>query len=529
MLDINRLSQRYAALKDERSGWDEVWRAISELFLPDRFRDDRDDTAYRRPRISSRLVNSCGVLALRTLAAGMQGGMTSPARPWFRLKLKSEEEAEGANAWLDETTTRMQSILHESNFYNAVHGLYADLGAFGTGLLIETADENGIVFHLARPGEYVIDVNGDNEVDTFFRRIRMTARQMVDRFGENACPEYVKTASAMTAAQNSRFNVIHGVFPRKDIDRTAKIGAKSMPFASVYWLEGGASQGRGHILSKGGFAGFPAFAPRWDVNGGDIYGRSPAMDALPDCRMLQAMTSSLRKMQHKMTDPPLVADASLKPYGVDDRPGAINFADAGAILKNGAIQPIQQPQPTALQFTMQAIQDVENVVREGLYSNLFRMLLDEDRKQITATEIQAKLQEKMILIGPVVERLHKELLEPLIVRTFELMRQYQALPPLPEGIQGGELDVTFESVLAQAQKLTATSAIDQGWAFVLQTAQADPNVLDMVNRDAMIRSYLERTGMPESCVNDEEAIAKIREERARAGRGASPAGTGGAT
>lgn len=516
MLNIDQLSRRYAALKDDRSGWDATWRNLSDLFAPSRFRDDRDETAYKTPYINPRLVNSCGILAIRTLAAGMQGGMTSPVRPWFRIKLKEDYQVEGLNDWLDEVASRMQTILHESNFYNAVHGLYADLGTFGTALLIETADEEGIHFNLARPGEYVLDVNGDNEPDTFFRRIQMTARLIVDHFGDQNCPEYILKAATANGAQNNRHNVIHGVFPRKDLNISAKIGKEALPYVSVYWLEGGASQGKGHILSEGGYYGFPAFAPRWDVNSGDVYGRSPAMDVLPDCRMLQAMTSTLRKMQHKMSDPPLVADSSLKAHGVDDRPGAINFADAAAVMRNGAIQPIQQPNPTALQYTMQAISEVENVIREGLYSNLFKMLMDEDRRQITATEIQARMQEKMILIGPVVERLHKELLEPLIIRTFELMRQYMALPPLPEGIAGGELDVTFESVLAQAQKLTATSAIDQGWAFVLQTAQADPNVLDMVDRDAMVRSYLERTGMPESCISDPETVAKTRNERAQA-------------
>lgn len=282
---------------------------------------------------------------------------------------------------------------------------------------------------------------------------------------------------------------------------------------SVYWLQDG---GRPALLSKGGFRSFPAFAPRWDINGADVYGRSPAMDVLPDTRMLQAMTASMRSMQHKMADPPMVADSSLKAFGVNLKPGAITFADASAVLKNGGIQPVQQPVPQALNYTMQAIADVEKIVRDGLYVDLFRMLLDDDRRQITATEIQARQQEKMILIGPVVERLHKELLEPLIIRTWQLMDEYNALPPMPEELAGQELDVTFESVLAQAQKLSATSAIDQSWAFVLSAAQASPEVLDVVNLDAMVKGYLERSGMPENCINADSKIEQLREQRARA-------------
>lgn len=519
--DINALTRRYEALRTERGGWDTAWKTLAELFLPCRWRSDTDETAHQSPKLNSRLVNSAGVLALRTLAAGMQGGMTSPVRPWFRLTTKGADadRVPGLRAWLEEVTARMQRVLHESNFYNAAHGLYGDLGTFGTGLLIETADEDGIHFHLVRAGEYVLDINGRNEVDTFFRRLHMTARQIVDQWGESAVPESVRQAAKKENGQGgvARFTVIHGVFPRKDYVGQGGIGPESKPFASVYWLHDACAGSRGRVLSEGGYDSFPAFAPRWSVNGADVYGRSPAMDVTPDCKMLQAMTATLRKMQHKIADPPLAVDASLRAFGVGITPGALNFVDMGGITSGGMpIAPIQQPEPQALNYTMQGIQSVEKIIHDGLYVDLFRMLIDDDRRQITATEIQAKQQEKMILIGPVVERLHKELLEPLITRTYMLMGQYGALPPLPEGVTYAELDVSFESVLAQAQKLTATSAIDQGMAFVFQTAQAAPDALDVLDTDAMVKSYLDRVGMPEGCVRDERAVRSIRQSRAQA-------------
>ena len=147
---------------------------------------------------------------------------------------------------------------------------------------------------------------------------------------------------------------------------------------------------------------FPAFAPRWDVNGTDVYGRSPAMDVTPDCKMLQAMTATMRRMQHKIADPPMVADDALKQYGVTLDPGGLSFVNAASFAQSGApVVAVQQPEPAALNYTMQGIKDVEQIIHDGLYTDLFRMLIDDDRRQITATEIQAKQQEKMILIGPV--------------------------------------------------------------------------------------------------------------------------------
>lgn len=520
-VDVAQLKRRYEALRTERSGWDTAWASLAELFLPCRWRSDSDDTAHKSPELNGRLVNSAGVLAMRTLAAGMQGGMTSPVRPWFRLVLKhgDGDGPSGVNQWLDEVTQRMQFLLHSSNFYNAVHGLYADLGTFGTGLLVEVADADGIHFHLVRAGEYVLDIDGNGQVDTFFRRINMTARQIVDRWGEGEnVPSAVKEAARASNGQGgvTRFNVIHGVFPRTDLKPGVALGPESKPFASVYFCEVGGG-GKASVLSEGGYDMFPAFAPRWDVNGTDVYGRSPAMDVTPDCRMLQAMTATLRRMQHKIADPPMLADDNLKRYGVALDPGSLNFVSMASFAQSGGqpVAPVQQPEPAALNYTMQGIKEVEQIIHDGLYTDLFRMLIDDTRRQITATEIQAKQQEKMILIGPVVERLQKELLEPLIQRTFGLMREWGALPEPPEGMGDAELDVSFESVLAQAQKMTATSALEQGLAFTVQAAQANPEILDVLNFDAMGKSYLDRIGMPESCVRDETDIQAIRAQRAQ--------------
>lgn len=533
-LDMARIQRRYQALKNGRSGWDTAWASLAELFLPGRWHADADDGAGG-PKLNSRLVNSAGVLAMRTLAAGMQGGMTSPVRPWFRLTLRNREaagEAGGQTAgqsggetgrWLDEVTEAMRAALHQSNFYNAVHGLYADLGTFGTGLMVETADADGLNFHLVRAGDYVLDVNGRGEVDTFFRRIGMTARQIVDLWGEGdnvppAIREAAKASSGSGGSAGQRFEVIHGVFPRHDLAPGAALGPAARPFVSVYFCEIGEG-GRPAVLSEGGFDMFPAFAPRWDLSAGAVYGRSPAMDVTPDCKMLQAMTATLRRMQHKIADPPAVADASLRQYGVDLDPGSLTFVDMATLAQAGnPVTPIQQPEPAALSYTMQGIRDVEKLVAEGLYSDLFRLLMDDDRRQITATEIQARQQEKLILIGPVVERLHKELLEPLIIRTFGLMRDWGALPEPPDEVAEGMagLDVSFESVLAQAQKLTATSALEQGLAFLAQSAQVNPEVLDLMDFDAMGRAYMDRIGLPEACLRDEGGIAALRAQRAEA-------------
>lgn len=516
-LDVNKLEARYQALRSERVGWDAAWADLAELFLPTRWRSDEDETAYKQPRLNCRLVNSVGVLAMRTLAAGLHGGMTSPVRPWFRLQIAGNlgDGATGMNAWLDEVTQRMQFLLHQSNFYDCIHGLYADLGTFGTSLLIETATADGLRFDLVRAGEYVLDVNDEGRVDTFFRRFHMTARQIISKWGDDSVPELVRTAAKNQygAGNTVRFNVIHGVFPRSDVKHGQKVGSGGKPFVSVYWLHDGAGGRQSAILSEGGYDMFPAFAPRWDITGFDVYGRSPAMDVAPDVKMLQAMTTSMRKMQHKIADPPMLGDSSLRRYGVDRNPGGFTYGDFQITQGRPLVAPIQQPEAAALGYTMEGIRDVENVIRSGLYVDLFRLMIDDNRIQITATEVQARQNEKMLLIGPVVERMHDELLSPLIRRTYYLMEENNYLPDPPQGFEGMSLDVRFESVLAQAQKVLSTAPIEQGLSFVANMANLKPEVLDIVDADATARSYLKRIGVPESCLADEETVNDARKAR----------------
>lgn len=517
-INVNKLAARYEALKGERSGWDTAWETLAELFLPTRWRIDTDETAHKQPKLNPRLVNPVGVLAMRTLAAGLHGGMTSPVRPWFRLQLAGEQSTmPGVNAWLDEVTQRMQFYFQQSNFYDCIHGLYSDLGTFGTGLLIETADEQGLQFDLVRAGEYVLDVNEKGVVDTFFRRFFMTPRQIIAKWGEENVPQCVKTAAKNGGTSSTtRFNIIHGVFPRDDAKYNS-LGKAGMPFVSVYWLhEAGNGAAKGSLLSEGGYKMFPAFAPRWDLVGLDVYGRSPAMDVAPDVKMLQAMTTTLRKMQHKIADPPMVGDSSLRRLGVDRNPGGFTWGDLQTTQGRPLVVPIQQPDAQALQWTMTAIEKVEDEVRQGLYVDLFRMMVDDNRNRITATEVEAKQNEKMLLLGPVVERMHNELLSPLIKRTYALMNEWGALPESPPGMEGTSLDIRFESVLARAQRLMSTSAIDQGVAFVANFASMKPAVLDLLDSDATVRSYLNRVGVPESCLADEDSVDAIRQQRAEA-------------
>ena len=269
------------------------------------------------------------------------------------------------------------------------------------------------------------------------------------------------------------------------------------------------------ILRESGFKDFPAFAPRWDVTGNDKYGRSPAMDVLSDCRMLQQMGITTLKAMHKAVDPPLGVPVGLRSEGVDLTPSGLNYIDF-TNNSNGEIKPIQQIQPQIIEAAELKIQAVQQKIHDGLYADLFKMLILNDRRNITATEIDAREREKLSMLGPVVERLDKELHSPLILRTFSLMEQFDALPPVPPSMQGAPLRVEFTSVLAQAQRMANTSPIDQTVAFVANVAPVRPEVTDIIDVEYTVRAYADALGAPAAMLRSEQDVQQIRQARAEA-------------
>ncbi len=517
------LEQRFQALLEARQGYEPAWQDLADHFLPMRYnhRGSNAQVWRKMPLLNDKLVDATGILAMRTLAAGLQGGMTSPARPWFQLSLEDSDLArhDSVKEWLADVTKRMAKLFNNSNFYHAVHTLYGELGTFGTAFMLELADfEHGFRFVPFCAGEYCLDVNEKQVVDVVFRRFHMSTRQLIQRFGREHLPAYLQNDSR---ALHQGHVVVHAIYPRKDRVEH-KSGAKHMPFASEYWLEGssfsgGSRQhmGRGHILSQSGFMEFPGFGVRWHASGNDVYGRSPAMDVLPDCRMLQQMGITMLKAIHKSVDPPTAVAASLKAVGLDLTPGGVNYVEVGPGQSPQAAKPILDVRPD-IQAARLAMQDVQKQIQQGLYNDLFRLLLDGKSSHITAKEVAAREEEKLILLGPALERLHGELFIPLIERTFQLMLRHELVPPMPQEMAGHKLKVEFVSLLAQAQKMVSTSAVDRLIHFVQSLTPFKPQVADIIDADKAVEEYAEYLGVSPALLHSTEERAALRKERQEA-------------
>ena len=142
------------------------------------------------------------------------------------------------------------------------------------------------------------------------------------------------------------------------------------------------------------------------------------------------------------------------------------------------------------------------------------MLINTDRREITAREIDERHEEKLLALGPVLEQLNQDVLDPLIDITFNIMYRQGLIPEPPEEIAGTQLKVEYISILAQAQKMVGLAGIERFAGFVGQVATYDPQVLDKVDRDQMIDEYGDITGVPPRIIVPDDKVAAIREGRA---------------
>lgn len=507
----DKLLTRWGALKSERASWMPHWREISTYLLP---RSGRYLTSDRNKgeRRHNSIYDSTGTRALDVLAAGMMAGMTSPARPWFRLTTADPDMAkQGAvKAWLADTTQLMRDVFQRSNTYRALHTMYAELGAFGTAASIVSEDFSTIIRHTPQTaGEYAIATDWAGNVVTLYREFEQQVSEIVGEFGLANVSQSVRSLYER-GSLDAWVPIVHAIEPRADRD-AGKRDSRHMPWRSVYF-EPGAREGQ--FLREGGFEHFPALVPRWSVTGGDIYGESPAMKALGDVKQLQQ--EQLRKSQgiDYMTRPPLQMPTHLKNAEGSSLPGGVAYVDAAA--PQGGIR-TQFEVRLDLNHLLLDIQDVRQRIREAFYADLFLMLAGQPRDtRMTATEVAERHEEKMLMLGPVLERLHNEMLDPLVETTFARMMRAGVLPPPPPELQGADLNIEYVSMLAQAQQAVSTNSVDRFVLSLGQLAQIKPDVLDKLDADQWADTYSDALGIDPSLIVPSEKAALVRQARAKA-------------
>ncbi len=495
---------RYEDMKSQAQDWKNSWKELAKYIAPTRGFFEGDRPSDGRKIDHRALIDSDPLLAVEVLSAGMVSGLTSPSRSWFELSLSNEKlmKQQGVRTWLHEVRRRMEEVFARSNVYNTLHSFYQEISVFGTAaFLLEEDPERVVSCRAFTAGEYVLDCDESGRVNSFGREFWLTPGQLASQFGLEMLPPSLRLAAEENRGGWQK--VLHVILPNPQADER-KLDWAHMPYVSAYFTP------QGQLLRKGGYRQFPVIAARWEVrNSCDVYGRGPGWKALGDVKMLQKMQKTKLVALDKNTNPPMMVSANVQGE-VNLLPGGLTrYSGSGA---EGAVKPAYQV-PVDLNALEQSIERVKQTIKGQFFADVFLMLSTQNFSNMTATEVAERHQEKMLVLGPVLERLKNELLDPLIERTFDIMFRRGVVPLPPLDIQGEDMKVQYVSLIAQAQKQSGMAALQQGIAFTSNLAQGNPHVLDKINFDAALEEGLDMLGVSPRVLRSEEETQQIRSQR----------------
>ena len=506
---LTRFKATLAALESDRLPWWNVWREIADYYIPKRYMwllSPQERTRYlsKNPNI----LDGTGTMAGRTLAAGMMNGITSPTRPWFKFRLagrRDDQTSYRARVWLDEVERRILQVLAESNFYNSMAVMFLDLSFFGTASVLIYEDRESVIrCYNCALGEYYLGQSARQMVNTFARQFDLKVGQLVEQFGIENVSETVKQKFQLGGA-----NLQHDVKVAHLIEPVSSKGpsiGKSFRAREVFW-EVGSNEDK--LLSLRGYFELPGIWPRWELTGNDAYGTSPAMDALGDVIQLQHETKRKGQGLDYMVRPPMLWDIQLQHRPTNMLPGGNTFVSN--LGNNAGGKPAYEARIPINELTMD-IRDVQTRIRECFHNDLFRMISQLETVR-SATEIDARREEKLVLLGPVLDRNENEALDPALNRIFGICQRSGILPDPPPELDGEAIQIQYVSILAAAQTAVGVIPTERFLALIGNVSAIYPGAVNIPNWDDLIRDYGRDIGVKTKNINSPEQTEALRQQQ----------------
>lgn len=511
-------SQReFGALQTYRAIFAAHWEEVAELVMPTS-RNTFYYGNYNFPGLkkTDRQVDTTAALALSRFASILDSLLTPRNLTWHMLGSNQEYvmKNRAARLWFEQVTKLMFKHRYApiGNFSAQNQNIYESLGAFGTGnMFVDQACDpqgnlvRGLRYKAIPLGEMFLRENHQGLINGFCRWFRLTGPQAMDMFKED-CParllEQARVSSQMP------FDFLHRVCPREDYER-GRLDKKGKPFASYYIC-----LTTNEFIREGGYRRFPLAASRYIQTPGEVYGRSPAMLALPSIKTINAEKRDFLTQGHRAASPVLLTnDDGIANLSM--RPGALN---SGGVSADG--KPLVHILPSGnIQVTQEMMAEESKIIEGFFLTDLFKVLLS-DPKIYTATQIVEMMSQRGILIAPTVGRQQSEYLGPMIDRELDLLGNMGLLPPMPGILKEarGEYDVIYTSPLSRDMRAQEVAGFNRTLETALSIVNAiqDPAPLDTFDFDVIMPAVSQINGMPESWRASDDKVAAKRQARAQA-------------
>lgn len=515
-MDLDAVLRRLETAKNSRSNWDNTFQEIGDRVLPQMadFTTTRENGAKR----TEYMFDSTAALAAQKGVAAISTFIWPPNQRYQKLAASDKHlnKIKRVAEWMDAATDALFQMRYSPRAaFEAQMGEAAlQFFVFGTGLIFtdDNIRQHALRYKSMHLAQTWVMENAAGVVDTVFRTWKWTLRQLDGWIKERQAVGYKTADMPQQLAEKLRKNpeetveVCQAVMPRDDYD-PERAGYMGMPWASCYFLPA-----QKHTLEEGGFNTWPFGIMRCMTSPGEVYGRSPALMALSDIKVLNAQKKTVLQAGQKVVDPPLLLseDGILGAFSL--APGALNF---GGLNANG--EQLVKPLITnaKVEIGLEMMDKEREIIASAFLLDVFRVLIE--HPNMTATQTLELLQERATLISPIGGRIESECLGPTTERELDLAIRAGQLPPMPpELIEArGEYKIEYTSPMRQAMRASEAIAITRTLEAALPMAEADPTVLDPFDLPAMARELAEINGVPSKLLRDAEAIRARQDDRAQ--------------
>jgi hypothetical protein len=502
--DARIYCMRLNQLKSARAQFEAHWAECYRFGAPERQQSfSNADVKNQRETERADLYDSTASDSVQVLVSMIMSGVTPANSIWFKAQpdgIDDLAELTEGERWLEDVCQFMWRNIHASNFDSENFDTLTDVVTAGWGVLycdIDRVAQGGYVFESWPIGScYIGSTRADGLIDTIYREHEMTAETMLNTYGENNC--HYSVVEVAKNSPDTKFTLLHVIQPRK------QIGAgqlnKAMPFAS-YHIDVGNKQ----ILKESGYHEFPCSVPRLRKLPGSVYGNGQMTLALPDAKTANELIKNTVHAADLQIGGMWIAqdDGVLNPHTVRIGPRKVIIADDVNSMK-------RLDDGTNFQIADYLLTNLQGSIRKKLMADQLPPI---GTSQMTATEINTRVELVRQLLGPMYGRLQTEYLRGILDRCFGLALRDDVLGQAPEELWGRNLSFKFVSPLARSQRMEEVYATEQYIMSLSSIAQVDRTILDNIDFDAVAVLTGSGRGVPQTIMRTTEEVQELRKLR----------------
>lgn len=508
-------------LAAQRLYYEPRWFELAKYIAPNK-KDIQYDSVPGAKK-TEEIFDATAIHAKNLLVAMLTGEITSASKRWFNLRFKSPELNNDFEslAWLDEVKQITYHYINRSNLYRELNLLYHELVDLGTvPLFIDSLPPDrkgrfgGLTFKAIPLKESYIAEGGDGLVAVLYRKFKMTAFAAAKTWGINNLPEKIKQVY-----ENKPFEyvaILHCVYPRNiPVPEDEILLSTKKEYASVYY-----SLDDKNVISESGYDFFPFAVPRWMKYPGEVYGRGPADDSLPDIKTLNMVEEMELKWNALKIHPVLLKQKGALLGQFTLEPRALIEVQAG-VPANQALSPLDLGGDLNVQSIM--IADKRKQIEASFFTDHIKAIISIDAPRRTATEIQLRYDLMQQMLGPVLTNIEQELLNPLVNKILEILFRNSVFPGAPEMVLvdaedgerisewiKGKLSFEYESPLFRRQRIDEVMALQGMYEYMSVVSPFAPDVGDSIDHDKGLKHVGKIRGVPIEIFRKEEELKAIR-------------------